>query len=153
MAQSLLGPALLALSLLGAPETGAQEAVRVANDRYEVEIVRAERRDALMNGMLRPEDPGQAFLLVFLDTEDPCLDPQPAASCFDGEVEADEKLAWACGWLVLADGEESPADGGGVLDGELACSYVVPRRSKRLTLVLRGYPEVELEPAASVRVD
>lgn len=139
---ALTALSLTALSLAAQP-------VEVENEAHRVEIVRAERHDALMDGLLRPEDPTQAFLLVFLRTDDPCLDPERLDGCFDDEVEADERLAWACGSVRLEDDEERLADGGGILDGELACSYVVPRRSKRLRLVLRGYPEIELEPALS----
>lgn len=139
---------LAAVVALSPASIAAEDSVVVTNDEHRVEIVRAERHDALIDGMLRPEDPRQAFLLVFLQTDDPCLDPESLDACFDG-VDADEKLAWACGWVLLGDDEKRLADGGGILDGEIACSYVVPRRSKRLRLALRGYPEIELAPALS----
>ncbi|MDX1643185.1 MAG: hypothetical protein R3244_02385 [Thermoanaerobaculia bacterium] len=145
-----LAPNLVAVAAISLAKVAlAAEPVQVENDDHRVEIVRAERHDELMDGLLRPEDPAEAFLLVFLRTDDPCLDPERIDGCFDDEVEADERLAWACGSVVLEDGQERLADGGGILDGELACSYVVPRRSKRLRLMLRGYPEIELEPALS----
>lgn len=138
---------LLVLALAASAVAPAEKgSVTVAGDAHRVEILQVERHQALMDGMLRPEDPDEAFLLVYLKTDDPCLDPRRAATCFD-EIEADEKLAWACGRVVLDDGEERRADGGGLLDGEQACSYVVPRRTARLVLELRGYPQIELEPS------
>lgn len=123
----------------------AAETLTVTNDEHRIEILRVERHDTLMDGMLWPEDPEETFLLVYLETDDPCLDPLQAASCFGDEVEPEEKLAWACGRVMLGEGEERRADGGGILDGELACSYVVPRASRRLVLEIRGYPQVELQ--------
>lgn len=142
-ARLLLAVALAASSVVRAE----QGSVTVAGDEHRVEILRVERHEALMDGLLHPEDPDEAFLLVYLETDDPCLDPRRAVTCFGDEIEPDEKLAWACGRVLLDEGEERRADGGGLLDGELACSYVVPRRAERLVLELRGYPEIELEPS------
>lgn len=115
----------------------------MANERHEVEILRVEQVDSLQGGMLRPERPEDAFLLVYVKTEDPCFDPERNSECFEAALDELEKLARACGHLVLA-GEERPADGGGWLEQELVCSFVVPAGADDLTLVLRDYPEVEL---------
>ena len=125
--------------------TSAQESGTVANEWYEVEIERVEQVDSLHGGMLLPEDPEDAFLLVYLHTEDPCFDPATNQDCFEAEFDEFERVAWACGEVLL--GEETvPADGGGVTDDSLVCSFVVPAGTADLTLVLRGYPEVELSP-------
>ena len=121
----------------------AQEAMVVANEWYEVEILRVEQVDSLHGGMLRPESSNDAFLMVYLETEDPCFDPERNRECFDVALDELEKLAWACGHVVV-EGDELLADGGGVLEGELACSFVVEAGTTDLTLVLRDYPGVEL---------
>ena len=133
---------LLAVCLIGVPLV-AQESVVVANESHQVEVLRVAQVDSLHGGMLQPESAADAFLLVSVETEDPCFDPRLNGDCFDSEMNEVEKVAWACGHVLIGD-EERPADGGGVLDGELTCSFVVPAGVAELTLVLRHYPEVEL---------
>ena len=132
----------MSLAVLAVP-LSSQEATVVANEWYEVEILRVEQVDSLHGGMVRPDSANDAFLMVYLETEDPCFDPQRNHECFDAALDELEKLAWACGHVVV-EGDELLADGGGVLEEKLACSFVVEAGTTDLTLVLRDYPAVEL---------
>ncbi len=135
--------ALVAASgLVGQPS----EPVVVSNDEHEVRIVRVAKTNSLHGGMVLPPSTDEAFLLAYLETDDPCFDPARNLGCFEGERDELETLARACGEVGLGDGEVRPADGGGLLEGELACSYLVPADSKAMKLRLRGYPEIEIAP-------
>jgi len=140
---------LTASCLLMPARSRADEPVVVRNGEFEVEVVRVELRGALHNGMVEPPNENEAFLLVFLETTDPCFNFDRNKSCFPdaGDLEGLDKVAWACGEVTLAEGDRRPADGGGQLADGLACSYVVPISAPSVRLTLRGYPEVDLEPA------
>lgn len=134
------------LSLLLPASTSADETVVVSNETHEIRVVRVAKTDSLHKGMVQPPTADEAFLLVRLETDDPCFDPAQNAECFDGERDELEITAWACGEVVIGEDDVRPADGGGLLDGELACSYLIPIDAKGLTLRLRGYPEITVEP-------
>lgn len=123
-----------------------QEAALVVNDDHEVKVVRVELTGALHGGRVQPPSADEAFLLVFLETDDPCFDFERNQACFSSELSELDKVAWACGELMIAEDDVRPADGGGLLDGELACSFLVPANASDFLLRLRGYPEISLEP-------
>lgn len=137
-----------ALAGLLAGSTLAQdgESVVVSNDEYEVRIVRVAKTNSLHGGMVRPPSPEAGFLLAYLETDDPCFDPTRNVGCFELQGDELETLAWACGEIEIGEGDVRPADGGGLIDGALACSYLVPVGSEAMTLRLRGYPEIEIAP-------
>ena len=51
-----------------------QEAALVANDDHEVKVVRVELTGTLHGGIVQPPSAEEAFLLVYLETDDPCFD-------------------------------------------------------------------------------
>jgi hypothetical protein len=126
----------------------ADEPVTVANDTHEIQVVRVAKTDSLHGGMVQPPTADEAFLLVYLETADPCFDPASNLDCFDGNRDELETIAWACGEVEVGVDDVRPADGGGLLDGELACSYLVPLDAGSLILRLRGYPEIEVAPTS-----
>jgi len=141
---------VLGVSCLLAPAPAStDEPVVVRNDDHEVRVVRVELRGALRNGMVQPPSEDEAFLLVFLETGDPCFDFEHNQSCFPdaGNLEELDKVAWACGEVTLGEDDHRPADGGGQLADGLACSYIVPATAPTVRLTLRNYPEITLEPA------
>jgi len=127
----------------------AAEAVVVRNDDHEIRVVRVELRAALHNNMVRPPSEDEAFLLVFLETADPCFDFERNHGCFPeaGDLDELDKAAWACGEVTLREDDTRPADGGGQLADGFACSYVIPISAGSVRLTLRGYPETRLSPA------
>lgn len=120
----------------------------VSNDEHDIEVLEVALTGSLHDGMVQPPSPDEAFLLVYLDTDDPCFDPARNFDCFDGDRDDLEAIAWACGEVEVSTDDLRPADGGGLLDGKLACSYVVPIKAGALVLRLRGYPEIDVEPLA-----
>ncbi len=148
-ARALLGVCCLLLVAWKPVQVTADEPVVVRNDDHQVRVVRVELRGALHNGMVQPPSADEAFLLVFLETGDPCFDFERNQGCFPeaGDLEALDKVAWACGEVTLGEEDRRPADGGGQLADGLACSYVIPVSAPSVRLALRGYPEVDLEPA------
>jgi hypothetical protein len=142
--------ALLAFACLsGSIAALAEEPAVVSNEDHEVSVVRVELRGALHNGMVQPPSEDEAFLLVFIETADPCFDFERNLGCFPeaGYMEDLDKVAWACGEIALGEDDVRSADGGGQLADGLACSYVVPISATTIRLILRGYPEINLEPA------
>lgn len=127
------------------------EPVVIRNQENEVRVVRVELRGALHGGMVQPPSEGEAFLLVFLETTDPCFDSNHNAACFPEAAHLSQldRVTWACGELLLGLDETRPADGAGQLEGELACSFIVPVSAPPGRLRLRGYPEIDLAPAPS----
>ena len=139
---------LAAIGLLLGSGASADEPVVVSNDEHKVRVVQVELHGALHNGMVRPPSEDEAFLLVFLDTADPCFDFERNAACFPdaGDLNELDKVAWACGEIVLGEDDVRLADGGGVLGEGLACSFVVPVSAPSVLLTLRGYPSIDLQP-------
>ena len=135
-----------ALLLLSLAAVAQEDAVVVSNGTHETSVIRVAMTDSLHNGMVRPPSPDQAFLLVYLDSADPCFDPERNSDCFDGEFDELDTVAWACGEVEVAPDDVRPADGGGLLDGELACSYVISRDTRGLILRLRDYEAIDVEP-------
>jgi hypothetical protein len=136
----------LAVLLLFSAVALAQEPLVVTNDSHEVNVLRVAKTNSLHGGMVRPPSPAEAYLLAYLETDDPCFDPGRNAGCFDGEFDEIDTIAWACGEIEISEDDIRPADGGGLLDGELACSYLIPVESGALTLHLRGYPPIDVAP-------
>ena len=139
---------LLAAAFLAGSGVHADEPVAVGNGEYEVRVVRVELHGALHNGMVQPPSEDEAFLLVFLETSDPCFDFERNAACFPdaGDLNELDKVAWACGEITLDEEDVREADGGGVLAEGLACSFVVPVSAPSVLLTLRGYPAIDLQP-------
>ena len=136
------------LAVCSGHPANAEDPVSVSNGTHETAVLRVAMTDSLHNGMVQPPSAGEAFLLVFLETDDPCFDPTANADCFDGDRDRNEleTIAWACGEVDITTTDSRSADGGGLLGGELACSYVVPISTAGLVLRLRGYPEIGVEP-------
>jgi hypothetical protein len=122
------------------------ESIVVSNEDHEVHIVRVAKTNSLHDGMVRPPSSDEAFLLAYLETGDRCFDPSRNAGCFERDMDELETLTHACGEIELGDGEVRPADGGGLLDGTLVCSYLVPSGSEGMKIRLLGYPEIEIAP-------
>jgi hypothetical protein len=137
-----------ATGLLVALGSFADEPVVVSNGEHEVRVVQVELHGALHNGMVRPPSEDEAFLLVFIDTADPCFDFERNAACFPdaGDLNELDKVAWACGEITLDEDDVRLADGGGVLGEGLACSFVVPVSAPSVLLTLRGYAAIDLQP-------
>lgn len=136
--------ALLGLAAL--PTIAQEEAVTVSNGEYETRVVRVAMTDSLHDGMVQPPSDDEAFLLVYLETDDPCFDPVSNSDCFDGDLDELETIAWACGDVELSPDDIRPADGGGLLGTELACSYIIPINTRGLTLRLRDYEAIDVAP-------
>lgn len=134
------------LSLLCSASLLADEPVIIANDAHEIRVVRVAKTDSLHDGMIQPPSAAEAFLVVYLETDDPCFDPARNLDCFGGNRDELETIAWACGEVEVSTEDVYPADGGGLLSGELACTYLIPLNASSLTLRLRGYPEIEVAP-------
>jgi len=130
-------------------QIAAEEPVAVSNGAHEASIIRVAMTDSLHGGMVQPPAADQAFLLVYLETDDPCFDLALNADCFDADLDEFETIAWACGEVEVTTDDIRPADGAGLLDGELACNFVVPIKVGKLVLRLRGYPAIAVEPGGS----
>lgn len=116
----------------------------ITNGSYKVQVTKVEQTPTMHGGMLKPPHPDQVFVVVYFETDDPCLDPRQNAACGAPQETPLAKVAEACGTLQTAAGTTYPADGGGLLAGGLACSFIVAKPITGVTLRLTGYPELKL---------
>ena len=58
------------------------DSLEVSNDSYTVKVLRAEMAGTLYDGMILPPSTDKAFLVVHLETDDPCFDPANEQTCF-----------------------------------------------------------------------
>lgn len=117
----------------------------VTNGTYKVEVTKVEKTRTIL-GNMEPRTPGAVFLMVNIKTDDPCFDADKNQSCFDPKITPLTKVNMACGEIETAAGKIYEADGGGLIDGKLACGFVVPSETAGIVkLRLRGYPELKLD--------
>jgi len=116
----------------------------VSNGNYKV-TVRVEKTRTFRSLFVRerPRSSSDAFLVVYLKTNDPCLNPLVGRPT-ESHPECGDALK-TCGEIETATGKIYEAHLGGQ-ERQRICIYVVPSETAgKVTLRLKGYPDLQLD--------
>jgi hypothetical protein len=124
------------------PSTPVAKSNSVTNGEHTIDILEVEKAPTLHGGMIKPRNPNDVFLVIYIKTDDPCFDESKNASCFDAGMTPLDKIVKACGAVQTEPGNTYFADGGGHIEGRLACNWTVPKNIDKATIRFTGYPDL-----------